>query len=121
MTLAQAILLLPPGVYLKCGCEQNPETGAAFGSAALFAEPPEDGWPNPRHPADRFLDRVIVSISTDETDFEAFENLTVLMIVERYGNGLQKAKARAKLDQQTARRHQDAQQRANTTAIKANW
>jgi hypothetical protein len=117
MTLAQAILLIPPGVYLKCGCEQNPETGAAFGSAALFAEPPEDGWSDPRHPADKFLDQVIVSITTDETDFEAFENLTVLMIVERYGNDRQKAEARAKLDRQADRRHMP---RVDTTT-KAGW
>jgi hypothetical protein len=117
MTLAQAILLIPPGVHLKCGCEQNPETGAAFGSAVLFAEPPEDDWPDPRHPADKFLDQVIVAISTDETDFEAFENLTVLMIAQLYGSDRQKAEAREKLDRQTDRRHMPRVD----TAAKAGW
>lgn len=116
MTLAQAILLIPPGVYLKCGCEQSADE--VFGTAALFAETPEDGWPNPRHPADKFLDQVIVSVSTDETDFEAFENLTVLMIVERYGSDRQKAEARKKLDRQADRRHKT---RVDTAAVKAGW
>jgi hypothetical protein len=120
MTLAQAILLLPPGTHLRCGCEQNPETGEAFGSATLFAEPPEDGWPDPQHPADTFLDRVIASISTDETDFEAFEHLVVLMIVQRYGTDRQRIEAREKLDRQADRARLDVLLPI-AAAVKASW
>src|SRR5947208_13082664 len=101
MTLAQALLLVPPGHHVRCGCEKNPETGTVFGSAALFAEPPEDGWPDARHPADTFLFRVITSVSTNEDDAESFELLAVLMIVSRFGTDRQKAEARAKLEQRS--------------------
>jgi len=121
MTLAQALLLIPPGTHLKCRCEQNPETGEAFGTANLFAEPPEDGWPDPRHPADKFLDQVIASISTDEIDFEAFEHLTVLMIVDRYGTDRQRVEAREKLDQQADRRRHGEQPRESAATAKARW
>jgi hypothetical protein len=99
MTLVQAILLIPPGFHLQCGREVNPETGTVFGSACLFAEPPEDGWTELHHPADRFRDKTIASITTGETDFEAFELLLVNMIVQRYGTDQQKDDARAALDQ----------------------
>lgn len=104
MRLAQAILLIPQSFHLRCGCEKNPETGELFGCASLFEEPPEDGWPNPRHPADKFLARTITSITTEETDTEAFELLTVNMIVGQYGTDRQKAEARDQLDQMSARR-----------------
>lgn len=117
MKLAQALLLIPPGTHLKCGCEKNPETDEVFGSAGLFAEPPEDGWPDPRHPADKFLDRPIASITTDETDYQAFERLVVHMIVDRYGTTLQKHEAQAQLDQHTRQR---ARQTDNT-AVKRSW
>jgi len=112
MTLAQALLLIPPGFHLQCGCEKNPETGTVFGSACLLAEPPEEGWPDSRHPADTFLDKPITSISTEETDFEAFELLLVNMIVQRYGTDRQKIEARAKLDQRALRRDQESPKEA---------
>jgi len=116
MKLAQAILLIPPGTHLKCGCEQNPETGNVFGSACLFAEVPEDGWPDPRHPADKFLDRVIVGISTNETDFEAFERLVVHMIVKRYGTDRQRLEAQEQLD-----RRGQPKEHVSSAAVKASW
>lgn len=119
MTLAQAILLLPPGVYLKCGCERSREDDGAFGAAVLFAETPEDGWPNPRHPADKFLDQAIVSITVDENDFEAFESLTVHMIVDRYGNARQRQESKEYMDRRA--REREEQQRVNSTAVKASW
>ena len=117
MKLAQALLLIPPGTHLKCGCERNPETGEVFGAACLFAEAPEDGWPDPRHPADKFLDRTIASITTGETDYKAFERLVVHMIVHRYGTALQRHEAKAQLDQHTRQR----QRQTDNTTVKASW
>jgi hypothetical protein len=117
MKLAQALLLIPPGTHLRCGCERDPETGETFGSAALFEETPEDGWLDPRHSADKFLDRVIVGISTDEVDFEAFEVLTVRMIVKQYGTERQRFEAQEQLD----RREQHEAQYVSSAAVKASW
>lgn len=117
MKLAQALLLIPPGMYLRCGCEQNPETGEVFGSAVLYAEPPEDGWPDLQHPADKFEDQALVAISTDEVDFEAFEALTVLMIVERYGTDRQRLEAREQLDKRRLHDHVPP----FNAAVKAAW
>ncbi len=119
MTLAQAILLIPPGMHLKCGCEHNPETGLVFGSASLFAETPEDGWPDPRHAADKFLDRVIVGITTDEIDFEAFERLVVHMIVTRYGTDRQRHDSKEQLDRHARQREEP--QYVRSAAVKASW
>ncbi len=117
MKLAQAILLIPPGTHLKCGCEENPETGSVFGSACLYEEPPEDGWPDPPHPASKFLDRAITSITTNETDYKSFECLVVHMIVDRYGTVLQRHEAKAQLDRHTRQR----MRQADNSAVKASW
>ncbi len=124
MRFAQALLLIPPGAHLRCGCEQNPETGEVFGSAGIYAEPPEDGWPEPRHPTDKFEDQAIVAISTDEVDFEAFELLTVLMIVDRYGTDRQKTEARKKLDQRALHTPPlpiASQHASSASNVKAGW
>lgn len=102
MNLAQAILLIPPGHYLKCGCERNPETDGVFGSAAIFAQAPEDGWNVVLHPANKFLELVVVSISTDETNFEGFDLLVINMIVKQFGTERQKTEAITKLEQRAA-------------------
>lgn len=98
MTLAQAILLIPPGVHLRCGRELNETTGSVFGSACLFVET-----------------RPIVSITTDETDFVSFELLLVNMIVRRYGTDLQIIEARTALDQQALCRDQEASPKIRET------
>jgi len=121
MNLAQAILLIPPGFYLRCGCERDEDTQKVFGSAAIYEEPPEDGWPNPRHPADRHRDSIIVSISSDETDFEAFELLLVNMIVERYGSKRQQDEAMAKLDKMADRREKKRLAASGASAVKERW
>lgn len=117
MKLSQALLLIPPGTHLKCGCERSLETGDAFGSAILFAEPPEGGWPDSHHSVAKFSDRTIAGISTDETDHEAFEHLVVHMIVKRYGTDRQRLEAQEQLD----RRTQSAMPYVSSAAVKASW
>lgn len=109
MKLSQAILLVPPGYYLKCGREKN--EGIEFPSACLFQECPDEGWENPRHDADRYADKVLVGVTADETDYESFERLVVAMIVERFGTNRQKDEIRAALDNKSTMVSDDVAQR----------
>ena len=92
MTLAEAIAKIPVGFYVQCAMEkrsedemkESPEGGHQFMTATLFENTPEDGWPNPRHPVDKFLDKCLVSISTTPDDLESFERLTIGMITKRW-------------------------------------
>lgn len=77
MTLVEAIALIPPGFSLTCEMERaSPDDempGALFLTACLFENA------HSRHPS-----RVIAGVSTAPTDFEAFERLTVGMILKRF-------------------------------------
>lgn len=85
MTLAEAIAKIPPGFHVKCETEKSAEEdGHQYLTAVLFQNTPEDGWPNPLHPADKFLDKCLVGISASPDDLESFERLIIGMITERW-------------------------------------
>ena len=90
MTLAEAINKIPTGFYVRCetergdGEDEGDEGDEAYLCATLYENTPEGGWPNARHPSDKFRDRLLVSITASPDDLESFERFTVGMITSRW-------------------------------------
>jgi len=84
MTLAEAINKIPTGFYVRCEIERSDEGDDPYLCATLYENTPEGGWPNPRHPSGKFIDKLLVSITASPDDLESFTRLTVGMITSRW-------------------------------------
>lgn len=97
ISLIEVFCHIPYGFVLTIETEGIEFNGRAFLSAAVYQhapgwqpgdlfdeDDPSHGWPSPRHPEDRFLDRLLFSIGADCQ--ENFEHLLARAILSRWPN-----------------------------------